>query len=80
MSTDRHISRRQKLLQALRKAQVPALLVTNPKNVTYLTGVTGDDSSLLIGPEILQLFSDTRFETQLQTECPRFRSKSATQN
>ena len=70
MSTDRHISRRQKLLQALRKAQVPALLVTNPKNVTYLTGFTGDDSSLLIGPEILQLFSDTRFETQLQTECP----------
>ena len=53
MSTDRHISRRQKLLQALRKAQVPALLVTNPKNITYLTGFTGEDSPLLIGPEIL---------------------------
>lgn len=70
MSTDRHTSRRNKLVQSIRKIGVSALLVTNPRNVTYLTGFTGDDSSLLIGPNVLQIFSDSRFETQLQDECP----------
>ena len=70
MTTDRQLSRRTKLLQAVRKSGVTALLVTNPRNVTYLTGFTGEDSYLLIGPDILRIFSDSRFETQLQAECP----------
>ena len=70
MSTDRHIARRQKLVQTLRKSGVAALLVSNPKNVSYLTGFTGEDSYLLIGTNLLQIFSDSRFETQLQIECP----------
>jgi Xaa-Pro aminopeptidase len=70
MSTDRHISRRNKLVQSIRKSGVSALLVTNPRNVSYLTGFTGDDSALLIGPNVLSIFSDSRFETQLQAECP----------
>jgi Xaa-Pro aminopeptidase len=70
MTTDRQVSRRNKLLQAVRKSGVSALLVTNSKNVSYLTGFTGDDSFLLIGPEVLRIFSDSRFETQLQAECP----------
>ena len=70
MTTDRHISRRHKLVQAIRKAGLSALLVTNPKNVSYLTGFTGDDSYLLIGPDATQIFSDSRFETQLHDECP----------
>src|SRR6478736_303714 len=70
MTSDRFASRRQKLTQAVRKAGLPSLLVTNPKNVSYLTGFTGEDSYLLIGPSILRIFSDSRFETQLQDECP----------
>lgn len=70
MSTDRHASRRSKLIHLVRKSGVSALLITNPRNVTYLTGFTGEDSYLLIGSGCLQLFSDSRFETQLQDECP----------
>lgn len=70
MTTDRLASRRQKLVQAIRKAGISALLVSNPKNVTYLTGFTGEDSYLIIGSGVIQIFSDSRFETQLQDECP----------
>lgn len=70
MSSDRQLARRTKLIQAVRKSGISALLVTNPKNVTYLTGFTGEDSYLLIGPGTTHLFSDSRFETQIQDECP----------
>lgn len=70
MTNDRLATRRQKLVKSIRKAGIFALLVTNPKNVTYLTGFTGDDSYLIIGPNLLQIYSDSRFETQLQNECP----------
>ena len=68
--SDRYLARRTKLIQAIRKADLSALLVTNPKNVSYLTGFSGEDSHLLIGPSRTHLFSDSRFETQLQDECP----------
>lgn len=71
MAVDRPAARRAKLLQSLRAARLEALLVTNPINVTYLTGFTGDSSFLLIGPGTTLLFSDSRFETQLQDECPQ---------
>lgn len=70
MMTDRIASRRQKLTHAIRKAGLSALLINNSKNVTYLTGFTGEDSYLIIGPGLVQIFSDSRFETQLQIECP----------
>src|SRR5690606_6814335 len=47
-----------------------ALLVTNFKNVTYLTGFTGDDSYLLAIPGSPILASDMRYTTQLEEECP----------
>ena len=72
MTTDRLASRRQRLAQSIRKAGVTALLVNNPKNVTCLTGLPGEDSCVSghPGPGVLQIFSDSRFETQLQDECP----------
>jgi Xaa-Pro aminopeptidase len=70
MTIDRLAARQNKLVHSIRKAGISALLVTNPNNVTYLTGFTGEDSYLLIGPDQLQVFSDSRFETQLQDECP----------
>lgn len=46
------------------------MLVTGEVNVRYLTGFTGDSTSLLIGPEIEILISDSRYTTQIAEECP----------
>ncbi len=70
MATDRHQTRRTKLIAAIKKAQLDLLIVTHPPNVTYLTGFTGDASYLLIGPKRTLMVSDSRFETQLADECP----------
>jgi Xaa-Pro aminopeptidase len=62
--------RRQKLRRQLKQEGLDALLVTNFKNVTYLTGFTGDDSYLLVGKQGDVLISDQRYTTQLEEECP----------
>jgi Xaa-Pro aminopeptidase len=62
--------RRKKLRALIKKAEADALLVTNFKNVTYLTGFTGDDSYLLVTLDGETLVSDMRFTTQLGEECP----------
>jgi Xaa-Pro aminopeptidase len=64
------VSRRKKLRELLAKAEVDALLVTNFKNVTYLTGFTGDDSYLLATRNGEKLITDPRYSTQLEDECP----------
>ena len=45
-------------------------LVTNFKNVTYLTGFTGDDSYLLVTLDGETLDHRPRYTTQLEEECP----------
>ena len=62
--------RSQKLRRQLKQEGLDALLVTNFKNVTYLTGFTGDDSYLLVGKQGDVLISDQRYTTQLEEECP----------
>jgi len=64
--------RRERLRGLLREAEVDALLVTRPVNVTYLTGFTGDDSYLLLTRDRQILLSDPRFTIQLADECPGF--------
>lgn len=76
--SDRFAARRSRLNQLIRRTGVKALLVTTPRNVTYLSGFTGEDSYLLIGPGHLQMFSDSRFETQLRDECPEIPSEIRT--
>jgi Xaa-Pro aminopeptidase len=63
-------TRRNRLRKLLDPAQSDALLVTNFKNVTYLTGFTGDDSYLLVAEDGEVLVSDPRYTTQLAEECP----------
>ncbi|HUY33915.1 MAG TPA: Xaa-Pro peptidase family protein [Pirellulales bacterium] len=70
---DRFAARRSLALKLLRKPDAEALLVTNFTNVTYLTGFTGDDSFLLLGARDAIVISDTRYETQLQEECPELK-------
>lgn len=62
--------RRDKLKRIIRKHKLPALLITNVKNVTYLTGFTGDDSYLLVTPDRDLILSDPRYEIQITEECP----------
>lgn len=47
-----------------------AFLVTDPVNVRYLTGFTGDDSFLLLSRSDACLLSDPRYEIQIDEECP----------
>lgn len=50
------------------KADAPALLVTNPKDVGYLTGCHVEDSWLLVGADARStvLISDFRFQEELE--------------
>ncbi len=72
-------SRRDKLRQLLQNKSLDALLVTEERNVTYLTGFTGDSSFLVIGRGTAGksigsrgelLLTDHRYTEQLETECP----------
>lgn len=62
-----------KLRRQIKQSGVDALLVTNFKNVTYLTGFTGDDSYLLVTAKEEILFSDPRYSEQLEDECPHLK-------
>lgn len=68
--TDRIAARRQKFWHLVKKQGVESFLVTNPINVSYLTGFTGEDSYLLTGKQESLLLSDGRFTTQIASECP----------
>ena len=68
--SDRYASRRDALLAALRQTEADALLVTDERNVRYLTGFTGDATYLFLSPTATRLVSDSRFETQIAEECP----------
>ncbi len=63
-------ARRNRLRRALARAGADALLITDFRNVTYLTGFTGDDSYLMLRRDGETLLSDGRYTTQLSEECP----------
>ena len=62
--------RRRRLRAQMRRERLSAILITNPLNVTYLTGFTGDSSYLLLTADRELLFSDTRYAVQIAEECP----------
>lgn len=62
--------RRQSLVRDLKKDNVDGLLITNPVNVTYLTGFTGEATYLALTAKHTILISDSRFEEQIREECP----------
>jgi Xaa-Pro aminopeptidase len=62
--------RRQQLRHKLAEPGLDALLITNPFNVTYLTGFSGDSSYLVLGRLRTLLVSDGRFTQQIAEECP----------
>lgn len=66
----RFAKRRAKLMKLVKSAGADGLLVTGEKNVTYLSGFTGDSSYLLITGRESRMISDFRYVIQLQEECP----------
>lgn len=66
--------RRDRLRGLIKSDGADAMLVTNVKNVRYLTGFTGDDSFLVVSGEGDWVLSDPRYEEQLQEECEGLRT------
>src|SRR5260370_36923389 len=62
-------SRRERLWQTAVREGLDVLLITNPINVTYLTGFSGDSSYLLLAKVKTLLVSDGRFGVQIKEEC-----------
>lgn len=79
MAPERFLARQDKLRSLIREADVDALLVTGVSNVRYLTGFSGDSSTLLIGPNVRVLISDSRYQTQIAEECPGLEADIRTQ-
>ncbi len=63
-------SRRSKLIRQLKNLGVDGLLISGLSNVRYLTGFTGDSTWLFVTASDTLMLSDTRYETQLEDECP----------
>jgi len=63
-------ARRDALRRLLVEKSLDALLVTDERNVTYLTGFTGDSSYLVVSRQSELLLSDRRYTQQLEEECP----------
>lgn len=62
--------RRERLTHLFATGGTAAMLVSNPVNVTYLTGFSGDSSCLILTPNKALLVSDARFTEQIAQECP----------
>lgn len=65
-----HGARRARLTERLAELGTPALLVTTTVNVRYLTGFTGSNGQLLVGPGASVFFTDSRYEEQASHEAP----------
>jgi Xaa-Pro aminopeptidase len=64
------VARRDRLWQAAAQEGLAAVLITNPLNVTYLTGFSGDSTYLILSPAKALLVSDGRYTQQIAEECP----------
>jgi Xaa-Pro aminopeptidase len=70
LAADVSANRIDRLRQRLGANEIDGLLVTDEKNVRYLTGFTGDSTSLLVTGDEVLIISDRRYEQQLEQECP----------
>ncbi|MCB9849016.1 MAG: M24 family metallopeptidase [Phycisphaeraceae bacterium] len=67
--SDPHAFRRQRLARlraALRGLGCDAALITNPRDIRYLTGFCGDDSYAVVSSRSVVVISDFRFEEDLR--------------
>ncbi len=64
-------ARLERLVAALRKAEIDLLLVSAPVNVRYLTGFTGSNGLALVGPHTRTFITDFRYVEQAAEEVER---------
>ena len=64
------VARRRRLANRLGLSAGFALLVSDPLDVGYLSGFTGEDSYLLVGRGWGCLLTDGRFDEQAHAQCP----------
>lgn len=62
----------QNVLRILKEGKVDALLITDPVNIRYLSGFTGNEASVLITTEAFFVLVDSRYTTQAKQEAPHF--------
>ncbi|MBL8851676.1 MAG: aminopeptidase P family N-terminal domain-containing protein, partial [Planctomycetaceae bacterium] len=67
---NRFVQRRERLRPIIERENLDLFLVTSEKNVSYLTGFSGDSTWLVAGTDSERLVSDGRYTGQLQEECP----------
>jgi Xaa-Pro aminopeptidase len=67
---DYFAQRSDRLASLLSQEQLDVLLISNPVNVSYLTGFSGDSSVLILAPKRVLLVSDPRYTVQIGEECP----------
>src|SRR5947209_20631531 len=77
---DHSVRRRLRLARQLKADGLQAYLVTDPHNVTYLTGFSGDSSYLVLGRDRAVLVSDARFTQQIAEECPALETHTRPHN
>ena len=65
-----YAGRRQRLRASFGEAGISTLVVTTPSNVRYLTGFSGSNGSVVVGPDADRLCTDSRYFTQAEHECP----------
>jgi Xaa-Pro aminopeptidase len=67
-----HAGRRERVREIVRAEGATLLLVTDPVNVRYLSGFSGTNGQVLIGPdaEVDRLVTDGRYEARAATEAP----------
>ncbi|MDB2686287.1 Xaa-Pro peptidase family protein [Mariniblastus sp.] len=67
---NRYQDRRRKLVACLADTGADGILISNLKNIRYLTGFTGSAAYLFLSPQQQILASDARYSIQLEQECP----------
>jgi Xaa-Pro aminopeptidase len=65
-----YFAQRRERLRAALSTELDVLAISNPVNVTYLTGFSGDSSWLILLPKRAILVSDGRYTVQIAEECP----------
>jgi Xaa-Pro aminopeptidase len=67
-----HVDRLRRFREALAARGLDAAIVGEPHDVRYLSGFRGDDTVLLVGPELALICSDSRYWTQIADEAVGF--------
>lgn len=63
----------EKLLQYMKEQELDAFYISSVINVSYISGYTGEDSSLFITPDCYYFLTDPRYTEQASKECPDYK-------